>query len=697
MESLDTALTIHFSPSLPLYWLAAIFIAGTALLVLGFLYNRKGLALRTLTLAAFMLVLLRPSLIEQQREAVPDIAAVVVDQSESQKMGDRAQKTQDALSHLKKEFKKFEDIELRIVEAPRSNQITKDTRLFESLDTALADVPEKRRAGVIFLTDGQIHDIPEDPASLEKYGPVHALLTGDKNERDRQLVVTKAPAYGIVGQSVTIEYKIEDTDNIGQEEALVTLKRHDGQPEVFYVPVGQPQELELQVEHAGQNVFEIDVQGVPGEITKANNRAALLVNGVRDRLKVLLVSGQPHAGGRTWRDLLTSDPGVDLVHFTILREPNKLDSTPQNELSLIAFPFRELFEIKLYDFDLIVFDRYRLNRILPSNYFNNIVRYVEEGGALLEASGPSFATQDSVYYTSLMNILPGTPTGAVIRKPFTPSLTENGNKHPVTRNIYWKGIPQSADPNWGQWLRQVVIKKESGETLMNGVDNYPLLVLDRVKEGRVAQLSSDHIWLWSRGYQSGGPHAELLRRIVHWLMKEPELDEKALEVQIDENHITIRSQNYKQSEMAVTMTRPDGSQEPITLEPNSEGWLETVIEADQLGIYAFEDPEGQRRFAIIGDLNPPELRGVKATPDLLSPMARASKGSIKWLSETPTPSIRPLAEDRNFAGRNWIGLRQNHDYNVTGIKEKPLLPEWMSVLILLGLATLTWWREGKIK
>ncbi|GJL84403.1 MAG: hypothetical protein DHS20C02_01780 [Micavibrio sp.] len=697
MKNLDTAFALHFSPALPLSWLVAAGIAGLILLTLGFLGNGRGLVLRILTFGVFMLALINPSLLEQQREAVKDVAVIVVDQSQSQKMGEREERRDNALEALQKKLVKHDDLELRIVKAPSSKEIQKDTRLFDALDLAMSDVPQKRRAGVIFLTDGQIHDVPQDSALFEKYGPVHGLLTGDKRERDRQLVILKAPAYGIVGQKISIQYKVEDTDSASQSNATVTLKRHDGKPEVFFVPVGEEQTLEVDIEHAGQNVLELSVEAIPKEITLDNNRAALLVNGVRDRLRVLLVSGQPHAGGRTWRDLLTSDPGVDLVHFTILREPDKLDSTPQNELSLIAFPFRELFEIKLYDFDLIIFDRYRLNRILPSNYFNNIVRYIEEGGALLEASGPSFASQDSVYYTSLMNVLPGIPTGAIIRKPFIPSLTEGGKKHPVTKDIYWNGILQNNEPNWGHWLRQVVIKRDKGETLMDGADGYPLLVLDRVKEGRVAQLSSDHIWLWSRGYESGGPHADLLRRVVHWLMKEPELDEKALDVEIDNNIITVRSRNYKQSGMNITITKPDGTTEIIKLEQDKDGWLEKRIEADQLGVFSFEDPDGQRRFAIIGDLNPPELKGVRTTPDLLAPLAEASKGSIKWLSDNTSPSIRLLPEGRNYAGHNWIGLRRNHDFNVTGVKDRPLLPPWLAALILLGLATFTWWREGQTK
>ncbi|MCB1840975.1 MAG: hypothetical protein KDI61_12055, partial [Alphaproteobacteria bacterium] len=494
-------------------------------------------------------------------------------------------------------------------------------------------------------------------------------------------------------------YKIEDTRNIGASSAVVTFTRHDGSTERFNVPVNTEQTLSLPIENSGQNVFEIEVQKVDGELTYANNKAALLVNGVRDRLRVLLVSGKPHAGGRTWRDLLTSDPGVDLVHFTILREPQKLDLTPQDELSLIAFPFRELFEIKLYDFDLIIFDRYHLNRILPNMYFDNIAKYVEEGGAFLEASGPSFAGEDSIYMTSLMSILPGSPTGDVIDRPFKPTPTDLGRRHPVTDSLVW-GDYHSKDkgvPSWGRWLRQVDLHRESGDVLMNGVDGKPLLILDRVKKGRVAQIASDQIWLWSRGFESGGPHAELLRRVVHWLMKEPELDERALSVLVDRNTIIVRKHIYDQDKETIKMTTPDGQSSTFDLTSTPEGWLEHKVSASALGIYAFEDSSGERRYAIIGDINPPELFSVKTTSEKLEPVLTASKGGAVWLSDVPEPRVRLLSNSRNYAGNNWVGLRRNNDYTVTGVKDIPLMPEWMSLLLLFCVLTFAWWREGQFK
>ena len=693
---METAFQIHFDPLLPETWLMAAAIAALLLTGLSFYKAKSISALRIIVTAVFLLALFNPSLLEEEREPVKDIAVVVVDQSPSQDFGRRAQRTQAALDSVKAELETRDDLELRIVHAPQDKTLDSETRIFETLNTALSDIAPDRRAGVIVITDGQIHDVPAADHTLPEFGPVHALLTGDREEKDRQLVIVKSQAYGIVDQSVSLTYKVEDTNNIGRKTAQVTLNRHDGQPDVFMVPVGEEQTLELPIRHAGQNIFELSTAPVDGELTESNNRAAVIVNGVRDRLKVLLVSGRPHAGGRTWRDLLTSDPGVDLVHFTILREPNKLDATPQNELSLIAFPFRELFEIKLYDFDLIIFDRYKLNRILPSRYFNNIVRYVEEGGALLVSTGPDFATEDSLYYTALMNILPALPSGEIIRQPFKPAVTDQGIYHPVTYNLPGSSAASEAtQPGWGHWLRQIVLTPETGDVLMKGAAEKPLLILDRVKEGRVAQLASDHIWLWSRGYEGGGPHGELLRRVIHWLMKEPELDEKALTVQTHKDSITVQSRNLQDGVMDITVEKPDGTQETLTLEKTGHGLLEGSVDAKQLGIWSFENPAGQRRFAIMGDMNPPELRGVKTTPDKLKPLMDNTKGGVFWLADSGVPDIRTTGNARKFAGANWLGLKKNDAYVVKGAKDRALLLPWLAAALLLGLTVLTWWIEGR--
>ena len=693
MQNSFSALSLNFDPLLPITWLVVMGGFALILLLVCGLAQRRIPFWRALAVAGFMFALCNPALLEEQRESVKDVAVVLADQSQSQAAPKRREQIATTIEYLKAQLGSRENLELRVIETPPEGELHEETDLFAALDNAFADVPQTRRAGAVLVTDGEVHDVPEAKEGADSYGPVHAMITGSKHERDRRIVLTQSPAYGIVGQNVTLKYIIEDTDAGEGEIVAVRFRRDDGKIDVVFGPLNVEQSTELPVNHGAQNIFTMEIEAVPDEITLANNRAAVIVNGVRDRLRVLLVSGQPHAGGRTWRDLLTSDPGVDLVHFTILREPEKLDATPQNELSLIAFPFQELFEVKLYDFDLIVFDRYSLNRILPLHYFQNIARYVEEGGALLEASGPGFAGESSVYYTALMNVLPASPTGEIIRASFKPSLSKEGKIHPVTQVL-------DGDQTWGPWLRQVGLSPERGEILMNGSQGNPLLILDRVGQGRVAQIASDHIWLWARGYEGGGPYTELLRRTVHWLMKEPELEENALEIDVQGSQIRIRQRDEKSQEgqRKVTMTTPRGESETIELSPTGEQWHSAEISVSDTGVYGFENEAGQKRFAVVGSLNPPELRDIKATENILKPFIQESGGGIFWAEDTPEPSVRHMTASReNFAGRGWMGLRENNAYNVTGINKTPLLPAWVYAAILIGLCMLAWWREGRAR
>jgi len=696
-----TRLVIDFAPVVSvqtLYLLAGI---SAALLLASFFLYRRGLVPRAVCAAIFILFLANPAFVHEDRKPASDTVVIAVDRSPSQKFGKREDRTQAALAYLQSELKKFENLDVRVVNSEESRTgPTRETRIFSAINETIADVPLPRRAGVVLLTDGQIHDIPPDAMRYADMGPVHALLSGEKKERDRRLVIIEAPAYGIVGQQATIKYRIEDSDkNAWPDEASIAL-RQDGdsnQERRDIATVGEDRSFTVTIGHAGQNVVDIETPTMDDEITPANNRVPVIINGVRDRLRVLLVSGQAYPGEKTWRDLLTSDAGVDLVHFTILREPDKIDMTPQRDLALIAFPFEELFEVKLYDFDLIIFDRYRLNHILPNFYFGNIARYVKEGGALLEASGPSFAGPESVYSTDLKSILPARPTGRVINGAFTPELTDKGHRHPVTQDLKWNASTSDASTaSWGPWLRQVAVQTLSGDILMDGAQSLPLLILDRVGKGRVAQLSSDQIWLWSRGYKGGGPQAELLRRLAHWLMKEPELEESALEASITNGQLLIRRRSLSDMNLSITITTPDEKKSIATLEPGKDGFLETSIPAPQLGVYIVDDGTS-RRFVLSGDINPPELSAVTTTASVIQPVLDATKGGAVWLAEDPQPAINILPPGRDYAGRNWIALRRSGASTITGVKLIPIMPSWAWALALLGVILSGWWLEGRTR
>ncbi|NKB55919.1 MAG: hypothetical protein GKS00_06250 [Alphaproteobacteria bacterium] len=685
--------TIEFAPLLP--WIAVLILGFVAALLAGLgLYVRaNGALLRTLAFAVLVLTLLNPSLVAEEREPLKDVAVVIVDDSPSQGIGDRRAQTAAALQAIETEAEKFKDtLDLRVVKVGQDGLAAADqgTRLLGPLTRALSDVPARRVAGAILLTDGQVHDITADTRADGLPAPLHVLLSGQADETDRRLVIVKAPAFGIVGKEQEMTIRVEDNAPSLDKNTTLTIRRDGGDIITTTAPIGSDHQLAFTLNHGGPTVFEIEVAPGPNELTRINNRAVISINGIRDRLRVLLVSGEPHAGERTWRNLLKSDPSVDLIHFTILRPPEKQDGTPINELSLISFPTRELFEVKIADFDLVIFDRYRRRGVLPPAYLRNIVDYVADGGALLEAVGPTFAGPFSIYRTPLGKALPGEPTGEIVDRGFRPRVTEMGHRHPVTANL--PGSRPDEEPGWGRWYRQIDVSVKQGRILMSGADDRPLLILDRFGEGRVAQLNSDHIWLWARGHEGGGPQAELLRRLAHWLMKEPELEENDLRAITKGERLEITRRDIDAESRSVTVTGPDGRVSEVPLEAKRDGLYTGSLPITQPGLYRVSD--GDLVFmAAAGTLNPIEFSNISATADTLTPLSEATGGVARWLSDS-MPKIRRVAPGRSTSGRDWIGLIANGDYIVTGVNVVPLLPALVVLLLALGATALAWRREG---
>jgi hypothetical protein len=697
---MGTAYNLAFAPLLPWWAIGGFGAAALIVIVLGLWRRASGLAWRVIAIAVLLTVLVNPSLVEEQRDPQHDVAVVVVDESSSQRIGDRTSYTEAALAHVSERLSRLKDLDVRIVRAgkPEENTALTDTgtQLFGALNHALADVPRQRLAGVVMITDGQVHDVPA-PNHLDLAAPLHVLLSGKPGEVDRRLVIEQAPSFGLVGKTVGLTVRIDDLGApppAPGARARVTLRKDGGQPSQLTLPIGSSQRVEVPIDHGGPNVVELEVEAGPQELTLDNNRAALVINGVRDRLRVLLVSGEPHTGERTWRNILKSDPSVDLVHFTILRPPEKQDGTPIRELSLIAFPIRELFDVKLDEFDLIIFDRYQRRGVVPNAYIENVARYVQKGGALLEAAGPNFGTPLSLYRTPLGAVLPAEPTGRVLEEGFKPRVTETGERHPVTADLPGDASGPTQEPQWGRWFRNVEAVPKRGVTVMSGAENQPLLVLDRVGEGRVAQLLSDQMWLWTRGFEGGGPQAELLRRLAYWLMKEPDLEENDLRAVVEGNRLVITRRSLEPDDRPVRVTGPGGAMQEVKLNPESGGRSTATLTVKESGLYRVTD--GQRTaLAAAGALNPIELSDVRTTADKLAPVVQATGGGTFWVGPGPLPEIRRVGPERAAAGRNWLGLRANGDYVVTGLSEIPLLPALAALALALGTLIAAWRREGR--
>jgi hypothetical protein len=683
---------IAFTPLVPstVLWLAVDAIVVIAALLL--LARARGAVVRIAALVLIVLALANPSFTREDREPLSSVVAVVVDKSPSQNFGTRNQETAHAQEALVDALKKIKGLDVRIVDAGQADGETDGTHLFGALSSVLSDVPVDRVAGAFLITDGRVHDIPANAGTLGFQAPVHGLITGRKDERDRRIAISAAPRFGIVGQTQTITYRLDDQGVTG-ERAKITIRRDGEVINERTLQSGQTSSVDVDIKHAGPNIVEIEASPLEGELTPVNNRAVVAIDGVRDKLRVLLVSGEPHSGERTWRNLLKSDASVDLVHFTILRPPEKQDGTPINELSLIAFPTRELFQQKINEFQLIIFDRYARQGVLPIAYFDNIARYVRSGGAVLVSAGPDYASNTSIWRTPLDAVLPAEPVG-VTEKPFYAHLSDSGKRHPVTRGLEGSG---TEPPHWSRFFRTVDTRNAIGQPVMTGADGKPLLLLSRYGEGRVALLLTDHIWLWARGYEGGGPHLDLLRRMSHWLMKQPDLDEEALRLQVQGKDLEVIRQTMTDSVAPVTVTSPSGASRELTLTAGDPGEWRATLPANELGLWQATD--GTLKALInVGPTNPKEFSEVTSTPDMLKPLAQATGGDARRVANGGTvdlPRIVPVRASSMFQGDGWMGVKMRDASVIKGVGVLPIFAGLIGLLLLLGAFAATWLREGR--
>src|SRR5882757_9055121 len=683
---------IAFAPLVPslVLWIAIAAIVVIAALLL--LSRARGAAVRVTALALILLALANPSFTREDREPLSSVAAVVIDKSPSQNFGQRSRETAQAQEALLDTLKKIKGLEVRVVEAGQADGETDGTKLFGALSSVLSDVPIDRVAGAFMITDGRVHDIPANAGAVGFQAPVHALITGRKDERDRRIAISAAPRFGIVGQAQTITYRLDDQGVTG-ERAKITVRRDGEVINERTLQSGQTANIDVDIKHTGPNIVEIEASPLENELTLVNNRAVVAIDGVRDKLRVLLVSGEPHSGERTWRNLLKSDASVDLVHFTILRPPEKQDGTPINELSLIAFPTRELFQQKINEFQLIIFDRYARQGVLPIIYFDNIARYVRQGGAVLVAAGPDYASSTSIWRTPLDVILRAEPSGRMNDGAFKAQLTDLGKRHPVTRGL--EGADEDP-PHWSRWFRLVDTRAAKGTTVMDGPDGKPLLVLSREGEGRVALLLSDHIWLWARNYEGGGPHLDLLRRLSHWAMRQPDLEEEALRIIVRGRDLTVQRQTMADTADEVTLTTPTGKTRTLQLTQAQPGVWRSTIEANELGLWRATDGK-LTALANVGPANPREFTEVTSTTEVVGPLVGATGGDAVRIEDNAGVRLPRIVGVRGdtFRGEDWIGLKIREASVVRGIGVLPLFAGMLGLLLLVGALAATWAREGR--
>ena len=663
---------IAFDPLLP--WWAIALLGGGLLASVALAAQRvpRVAWVRSIVAAAALLPLVNPVERIEQREAQRDVAVAIIDRSRSMMVNGGTEHADRAVAALRRAAP---GLEWRIVEArPSPGQAT---RLMPTLDRALREVPAERLAGALLITDGVVRDTP-DVGLLPPNRPLHLLLAGRPDVRDRRLIVTRVPPYSVVGRPAAITVRIDDGPRRDGTTRIDWVVNGIAQPPRD-VPVGEAATLPVPVDRRG--VVEVALSVAPlarGEATLVNNRALVRLNGVRDRLRVLLVSGVPYLGGRVWRDTLKSDPNIDLVHFTILRLPSSYDPTPSEQLALIPFPVQELFEQQLGRFDLVILDRFGLTELLSPDYFGRLTNFVREGGGMLVIAGDEYAEPGGLPDTFLREILPALPAGPVVDRRFIPELSGVGRRHPVTATL--RGP-------WGAWGEQADVRASRAQILMTGIDGRPLLMLDRQGKGRIGLLASTNVWWWARDVEGDGPRDELLRRTAHWLMQEPDLAEDQLDLRARDRTLAIVARGVNPPD-SVQLTGPDGAMRIVPLATRGDvNAAEIAVPAD--GLYR-ADAGGLRRFVLAGDVA--ELSEVRPRAAPLDRLAEDSGGGSFSLSNG-VPDLRRTSPDDRQAGGGWLGLVRNDSGRLVGVRQEPLMPPWASWGLLTALLALAWWRE----
>ena len=677
------------NPLLP--WQAILILAAVAVpLVVASRQELRWWLLRLAVLLVLLVALANPTLKSVLARDLPDIVLLVTDHSRSQEFGQRTEMMESVRDQLRRDFEESWPETTLVEIAVRDTE--RGSELLTAISDEVARIDSRRLAGIILVTDGQAHDHAK---GLVSEVPVHVLLTGEPDAWDRQLELTRVPAYAVVNEEIILKLRLLDhgfPPAPSGAPALVSVTLNDDVPQSFEVRPGEEFEIPLVFEQAGPSIVYLEVPQLDGELTDRNNRRAVTVQGVRDRLRVLLVSGSPHPGQRTWRNLLKSDSSVELIHFTILRYKDNYNPAPEHELALISFPVRELFLEQIDKFDLIIFDRYERRGLLSPVYYSEILNYVERGGSVLVSAGPEYAGVSSIYRTVLAEMLPGAPTGILHTVPYRPSVTDLGTRHPVTAALNERGAADG-ERDWGRWLRQVELESVRGQVLMEGIREAPLLVLQRFGKGRVALFASDHAWLWNRGFEGGGPQQELLRRLTHWMMKEPDLEEERLAVVTTDSGIKISRRSLSSTVEPAILNSSDHETMEVNLQESEPGLFEATVEGLAPDIYRVENGS-LSGIAIVGASDVVEFSEVVSTERLLGPIAERSGGSVTWI-EDGVPSIRFIQEGQATSGRSWIGLRSRGVSLVEEIRLYPLIHPLLYMILAAGLLALAWWQEGR--
>ncbi len=675
---------------------------------------------RVIILFIFTLIILQPSIKIEKGKVQKSILTFVIDNTDSQKLSSRhnlyKKIYENILKKVEKDKKFFDILEIAVdnekyarrfgsVEKIRDSK-NKPTYIYHKndsstkmLDYILSEVnkfPVKKMSSIFFFTDGQIHENKDEWKKKQFDIPSYFIIPNSNLFNDTRLDLGSFPEYVEVGEEVELDVTASIFGKRKKDNLTLTIFGSSEETRSIKFEGNETKKVRLKVNKPGENFYIFNLSSKGGEVSLSNNQKIIKINASRKKLKVLLISGEPYLGTRVWRNFLKSDPAVQLIHMTVLRPPEKIDSTEMKELSLIPFPVRELFEKKIKNFNLVIFDNFKGKNILTPLYFQNLIKFVESGGAILEITGPSYNSRSSLFRTEIGRVLPGIPSGKSLRGEFKPILTKLGTKHPITRSLF------EDYQEYGKWyeMNQVTIDEEDTSILMTGIQNNPLLAIKNIDKGRIAQIYSHHIWLWKNISSEKGPYKKLIRNLAHWLMQEPKLEADRLEISNDDKFIYIDKKNFKNIgsyEDSVVVIGPEGNKSKIKLLKIDQENSKAKFRYNKDGYYLlfnkslvkkFMTPDFSSRELTDIHLNEFFLNQIKIS-GLLTKIIKTYDGSDLNIEKINKKEI-----DKKDFKRN-LYLPFNYEFRVNEIKNINLYNRNLLVILIIILLIYLWKKESK--
>ncbi|HEY5998298.1 MAG TPA: glutamine amidotransferase, partial [bacterium] len=380
----------------------------------------------------------------------------------------------------------------------------------------------------------------------ETGGGVPVVFVGvgaGERTRDVEIAAAEPPAVAFAGSPAVIAVTVRSSGYAGREVPLL-LKR--GEQVLVSRTLRLPpdgtelrESLEWTPPAPGAHALTLQVPLLDGEQIAENNRADLSFDAVRDRIRVLVVSGTPSWSYRFLRGALKGDPSLDVVSFIILRSASDAVDVPQQDLSLIPFPTQKIFMEELPNFDLLIFDNFASQPYLPSAYLEKVEEFVRGGGGFWMLGGPLSYQGGRYQLTPLAPLLPvSLPDAPAAGGGFRdvtvrPRLTAAGRAHPFFQGLVAQGgepPPLQGYNVSGPAVRGAVVL---AEVPVEGGPAQPLVVIGRHGKGRVLSVLTDSLWDWAfeeagRG-RGSRPYLAFVRQAVRWSIGDPQLEPARVE------------------------------------------------------------------------------------------------------------------------------------------------------------------------